>query len=126
VLAPVLRKARSGGAARDESPLQRSDLLLLGRGDGLRRDPRTEPSDVRPHRVSAIAGSLLLNLEAPLTMLIAVAVFKEHLGGRQAIAASLILLGAAIVGLQPEISGPTRSASWRSRLRAAPGPSTPT
>jgi len=52
-------------------------------------------------RVSAIAGSLLLNLEAPLTMLIAVAVFKEHLGGRQAIAASLILLGAAIVGLQP-------------------------
>src|SRR6187402_2267731 len=31
-------------------------------------------------RVSAVAGSLLLNLEGPFTMAIAVLVFREHLG----------------------------------------------
>src|SRR5882724_457228 len=101
VLAPVLRKARSGGAARDESPLQRSDLLLLAGATACGAILGPSLLMFGLTRVSAIAGSLLLNLEAPLTMLIAVAVFKEHLGGRQAIAASLILLGAAIVGLQP-------------------------
>src|SRR3989442_1076409 len=49
-------------------------------------------------RVSAVTGSLLLNLEPPLTILIAVAWFGEHLGWRQAGAAALILLGEAIVG----------------------------
>src|SRR4051794_37773099 len=32
-------------------------------------------------RVSGVTGALLLNLEAPFTMLIAVLVFREHLGG---------------------------------------------
>src|SRR5580765_1199161 len=31
-------------------------------------------------RVTALTGSLLLNLEAPLTVLIAIAAFHEHLG----------------------------------------------
>jgi len=49
-------------------------------------------------RVSAVTGSLLLNLEPPLTILFAVVWFREHLGWRQAGAAALILLGEAIVG----------------------------
>jgi len=49
-------------------------------------------------RVSAVTGSLLLNLEPPLTILIAVLWFGEHLGWRQASAAALILLGEAVVG----------------------------
>ena len=52
-------------------------------------------------RVSAVSGSLLLNLEPPLTILIAVIWFREHLGGRQVVAAALILAGAALVGYRP-------------------------
>src|SRR5436309_190369 len=51
-------------------------------------------------RVSAVTGSLLLNLEPPLTILLAVVWFREHLGWRQAGAAALILLGEAIVGFR--------------------------
>lgn len=52
-------------------------------------------------RVTALAGSLLLNLEAPLTILIAVVAFREHLGLRTAGAAALILAGAAALEFQP-------------------------
>jgi drug/metabolite transporter (DMT)-like permease len=52
-------------------------------------------------RVSAVTGSLLMNLEAPLTILIAVVWFREHLGGRQAGAAALILVGTVLVGYRP-------------------------
>ena len=52
-------------------------------------------------RVSGLAGSLLLNLEAPFTMLLAVLVFGEHLGRQGAIAAALIVLGAGLLKLQP-------------------------
>lgn len=48
-------------------------------------------------RVSGVAGSLLLNLEAPLTVLLAVLVFREHLGLREAGAAACVFAGAAVV-----------------------------
>jgi drug/metabolite transporter (DMT)-like permease len=52
-------------------------------------------------RLSAVAGALLLNLEAPFTILIAVIVFREHLGRRLALAAALIIGAAAILGWSP-------------------------
>ena len=52
-------------------------------------------------RVSGLTGSLLLNLEAPCTILLAVALFREHLGRRGGIAALLIVLGAAALGFRP-------------------------
>ena len=52
-------------------------------------------------RLSAFTGSLLLNLEAPFTMLIAVLIFREHLGRRAASAAACILAGAALLKLEP-------------------------
>ena len=52
-------------------------------------------------RVSAVAGSLLLNLEAPLTMLLAVALFHEHLGRRAALAGALIVGGGALLAWRP-------------------------
>ncbi len=52
-------------------------------------------------RLTAVTGSLLLNLEPPLTILIAVLWFREHLGWRQAGAAALIVLGEVIVGYRP-------------------------
>ncbi len=52
-------------------------------------------------RISALAGSLLLNLEGPLTMLIAVAILGEHLGMRESLAALAVIAGAALLGWAP-------------------------
>jgi drug/metabolite transporter (DMT)-like permease len=52
-------------------------------------------------RMSALSGSLLLNLEAPFTVLLAVLVFGEHLGRRAAIAIALIAVGALVLKLDP-------------------------
>ncbi len=56
-------------------------------------------------RVTALTGSLLLNLEAPLTVFLAIAFFREHLGGYAAGAAALILGGAVVLKLEPGASG---------------------
>lgn len=52
-------------------------------------------------RVSGLAGSLLLNLEAVFTMLVALVVFREHLSRRALAAAALIVGGAAVLGYAP-------------------------
>ncbi len=52
-------------------------------------------------RTSAVTGSLLLNLEAPFTIALAVLVFREHLGRYAAGAMVFILSGAVILRLQP-------------------------
>jgi drug/metabolite transporter (DMT)-like permease len=48
-------------------------------------------------RVSATAGALLLNLEGPLTAVMAVVFFHEHLGRRGALALALVSGGAALL-----------------------------
>jgi drug/metabolite transporter (DMT)-like permease len=52
-------------------------------------------------RVTALTGSLLLNLEAPFTVLLAVLLFGEHLGRYAATAVVLILGGAVVLKLEP-------------------------
>jgi drug/metabolite transporter (DMT)-like permease len=52
-------------------------------------------------RVGALTGSLLLNLEAPFTMLVAVLLFREHMGKRAVAAAACILGGALVLKLRP-------------------------
>jgi drug/metabolite transporter (DMT)-like permease len=52
-------------------------------------------------RVSALSGALLLNLEAPLTILLAVGLFGEHLGRRAAAGAALILAGGVLLARGP-------------------------
>jgi drug/metabolite transporter (DMT)-like permease len=52
-------------------------------------------------RLSGLVGSLLLNLEAPLTMALAVVVFREHLARLEWLAAGLIVFGAAVLRLEP-------------------------
>ena len=50
-------------------------------------------------RVTGVAGSLLLNLEGPFTIVIGVAIFREHLP-RQALSGALVIFaGAALLGL---------------------------
>jgi drug/metabolite transporter (DMT)-like permease len=51
-------------------------------------------------RISALTGSLLLNLETVFTIVLAVVVFHEHLGRSSAIASVLIILGAALLSYQ--------------------------
>jgi len=52
-------------------------------------------------RVSGVTGSLLLNLEAPLTMLVAVLWFREHMGRHAALASALIVVGAVLLAWAP-------------------------
>lgn len=56
-------------------------------------------------RVTALTGSLLLNLEAPFTVLLAVLLFREHLGRYAAIAVALIVSGAIVLKLEPGALG---------------------
>lgn len=51
-------------------------------------------------RVSGIAGSLLLNLEGPLTLLVGIVVVHEYLGRRAGIGSVVIFAGSAFIGLQ--------------------------
>ncbi len=56
-------------------------------------------------RVSGVTGSLLLNLEAPCTIGIAVLVFREHLGVRALGGALAILAGAVALGARSAAPG---------------------
>lgn len=51
-------------------------------------------------RVTALSGSLLLNLEAPFTVLLAVVLFREHLGRHAAFAGLFIFAGAGVLKLE--------------------------
>ena len=53
-------------------------------------------------RLSAVLGSLLLNLEAPFTIGLAVLLFREHLGRREIAGALLIVSAAVILQYRPE------------------------
>jgi len=56
-------------------------------------------------RVSGLTASLLLNLEAPFTIALAVLAFGEHLSRREALAAALVVCGGALLGLRGEWAG---------------------
>ena len=51
-------------------------------------------------RVSGIAGSLLLNLEGPLTLLVGVVIVHEYLGRRAGLGSVVVFAGSAFIGLQ--------------------------
>ncbi|MGC3999529.1 MAG: EamA family transporter [Anaeromyxobacter sp.] len=52
-------------------------------------------------RLSGVAASLLLNLEAPLTMALAALALRERLSGREATGAAAVVAGAALLGWSP-------------------------
>ncbi len=108
LLAARPRRRADGDRGRRETALKTADAPLVAAAVlcGAILGPSLMMLGLQ--RVSAVTGSLLLNLEPPLTILIAVAWFGEHLGWRQAGAAALILLGEAVVGYR---SGPL-GAEW--------------
>jgi drug/metabolite transporter (DMT)-like permease len=91
------RDARAGR----ESRIQRADVPLLAGIvlSGAVAGPVLLLLGLR--EISATAAALLLNLEAPFTILAAVAFFGDHLGGPEIVATSLILVGAGIIGYVP-------------------------
>jgi len=77
-------------------------------------------------RLSAVAGALLLNLEAPFTILLAVLLFGEHLGGRAGLAA-LFVVAAHCCSASSRAAGCRSAGRARARRRGArPGASTTT
>lgn len=86
--------------ATEEAPLQRKDIPALAgvvlAGGVLGPLLMLVGLD----RVSAVAASLLLNLEGPFTMGLAVLFFREHLGRYGIAAAALILAGAGLLKFQ--------------------------
>ncbi len=97
--------------ARREAPLTRADVpaLAISVIAGAALGPPLMLWGLT--RVSGLAGSLLLNLEAPFTMVLAVVFFGEHLSGREVVAAALVAAGAALLGGRGELSGSTLGAS---------------
>ena len=50
-------------------------------------------------RVTGVAGSLLLNLEGPFTIVVGVMLFREHLPRQAMAGASVIFVGAFLLGV---------------------------
>lgn len=97
----LYRAARPRRAAAQEAPLGTNDIPALA-GIAL------FGGVVGPllmlfglSRVSGFAGSLLLNLETPFTMLLAVMLFREHLSRGEVLGALLIVLGAGLLSGRP-------------------------
>jgi drug/metabolite transporter (DMT)-like permease len=87
--------------ATAEAPVTRSDLSLLAVVALCGGVIGPLLMLIGLNRVSAVAGSLLLNLEGPFTMAIAVVAFREHRGRYGIVAAACILLGAGTLRFQP-------------------------
>jgi drug/metabolite transporter (DMT)-like permease len=87
------------GAAAREAQLVRSDWPLVAGiiVCGGMLGPALMLAGVA--RLSGVASALLLNLEAPFTILLAVTAFGEHLGPRALGASLAIVAGAALLGL---------------------------
>lgn len=91
-----------GAPARTEAQLRRADLPWLLGAIALGGIAGPVLMLFGFARISGVAGALLLNLEAPLTALVATLVFREHLGRRGALALALILLGALLLASPAE------------------------
>jgi drug/metabolite transporter (DMT)-like permease len=85
--------------SRTEAPLRRADLPRLGAmiftGGVLAPVLLLLGLD----RVTGVAGSLLLNLEGPFTIVVGVAMFREHLPRRSMLGAAVIFAGASVLAL---------------------------
>jgi drug/metabolite transporter (DMT)-like permease len=97
--------SRVGGRQSPEARIRSSDALTLGAvvGFGGVLGPILMLFGLA--RVSALTGSLLLNLEVVFTILIALIVFHEHLSRSSVAASGLVVLGALLLSSQPGNAG---------------------
>jgi drug/metabolite transporter (DMT)-like permease len=101
----VLALALPSRRRRGEAPLRRSDLPRLA---GV----VTAGGVVAPvlmlvglERVSGMTGSLLLNLEGPFTLVLALAFFGEHLGRRTLVGSVTVFAAAALLSVGGPVAG---------------------
>lgn len=95
----VLLLRRLHGRAEQEARLQKKDAPLLLGIVMLGGIAGPVLMLLGLQRLSGFAGSLLLNLEAPLTMTLAVLVFREHLSKKELVAAAIITAAAALFAI---------------------------
>ena len=69
-------------------------------------------------RTAGSTASLLLNLEVVFTMMVAVVAFRDHIGRREAVAAALVVTGAAWLSARSAGGGASRT-SWIGALAIA-------
>ena len=86
---------------RSEARLRRSDLRHLGLVILAGGVVAPVLLLVGLHRTGGLAGSLLLNLEAPFTALVAVTLFAEHLTRRALLAGGIIVSAATALAVVP-------------------------
>lgn len=90
---------------RSEAPLRRSDaprLIAIALAGGALA-PTLLAWGLQ--RAGATAGSLLLNLEAVFTVLLAHLFYREHIGRRVIAAVAAMVLGGAVLGLGSTLGG---------------------
>jgi drug/metabolite transporter (DMT)-like permease len=87
--------------ASSETPLSRRDLPALSLLSGLGGVLGPLLLLIGLQHTTGMAGSLLLNLEAPLTLILAIGLFGEHLQPRLLLAAAVVFAGAAAVTVDP-------------------------
>jgi drug/metabolite transporter (DMT)-like permease len=95
-VAPFLR----GAGARREARLRRSDaptLVVIIVTGGIAAPVLLM---LGLERLSGVAGSLLLNLEGPLTLIVGIVVLHEYLGRRAGTGSLLVFAGSAVIGIQ--------------------------
>ena len=91
----------AGAGRRGEASLRRADLPLAAGMTVAGGVVAPVLLLVGLRHVTAVSGALLLNLEAPFTVLLAVLLFGEHLGGRAALGVAAMVLGAATLAVAP-------------------------
>lgn len=100
---------RGSDAARREAPVKLSDRWVLAGiifAGGI-AGPVFMLWGLQ--RVTGVLGSLLLNLEAPFTIVLALLFFREHLERREAAGAILIIVAAGLLHYRP---GDVRPDAW--------------
>ncbi len=85
---------------RQEAALQRSDLPRLAVIIATGGIVAPVLLMIGLERVTGVAGSLLLNLEGPLTLVVGIVVMHEYLGRRASLGTVAIFAGSALIGLR--------------------------
>jgi drug/metabolite transporter (DMT)-like permease len=100
-LGGVLRARASPAVPDREAPLRGADAWLLAAIILVGGVAAPLLLLIGLTRVSAVVGSLLLNLEAPFTIAVAVGLLGEHLDVRAAAGAAFVAVGAGILAYAP-------------------------
>jgi len=97
----LLRRRRTAEGRGAEAALRRADIAPLTGVVALGGVAGPILMLAGLGRLSGVSGALLLNLEGPLTAMVAVLLFREHLGPRAALATALVVGGAVVLGYRP-------------------------